>query len=449
MAKSFLAVVVLAATAAAADPDPLNLVDWSVGWAGNGGGDGVKEEKLEKMLHAAQSREKEARKELAQAREDEKQQESKHLRGKDGKNEEEIESAELDAARQEARHQKQLAAAAQREAEIYMERASAAEARAKSATDMDDQQKAERMASHEANLANQAANTAKVKKLEARIAHDKVRFLEVQSLNGSAFGNQLVLAGGAVVLLSLCACLLKKPNQKDGLSTPLLDEEPEWTNDSEGGIEDWRQRALKGLDEKREAKLQFEEQLADANQRVAHAQKEMDATKQENSELKAQLSQQENAVKEQKENAVKEQQDHQGDLATVQQENTDLKSQLSDQEKTMKHLKDREDELSTAQVVAQAEIGSLREQLELSQTSLKRVQEESASAQAALHTAEHSYQEAMSKVGLSEKGHMLRADEVESLLQETKKELEEVKKQAAEAHQKSQNDLSQVDLSKF
>ena len=441
MAKSFLAVVVLAATAAAADPDPLNLVDWSVGWAGNGGGDGAKEEKLEKMLHAAQTREKEARKELAQAREDEKQQESKHLRGKDGKNEEEIESAELDAARQEARHQKQLADAAQREAEIYMERASAAEARAKSATDMDDQQKAERMASHEANLANQAANTAKVKKLEAKIAHDKVRFLEVQSLNGSLFGNHLVLAGGAVLLLSLCVCLLKKPNQKDGLSAPLL-EEPEWTNDSEAGIEDWRQRALKGLEEKREAKLQFEEQLADANQRVAHAQKEMDATKQENSDLKAQLSQQENAVKEQKENAAKEQQDHRGDLATVQQENTDLKSQLSEQEKTMKQLKDREDELSTAQVVAQAEIGSLREQLELSQTSLKRVQVESASAQAALHTAEQSYQEAMSKVGLNEKGQMLRADEAESLLQETKKELEEVKKQAAEAHQKSQNDLS-------
>ena len=45
-------------------------------------------------------------------------------------------------------------------------------------------------------------------------------------------------------------------------------------------------------------------------------------------------------------------------------------------------------------------------------------------------------------MGLNEKGQMLRADEAESLLQETKKELEEVKKQAAEAHQKSQNDLS-------
>lgn len=60
-----------------------------------------------------------------------------------------------------------------------------------------------------------------MKKLEARIAHDKVRFLEVQSLNGSLFGNHLVLAGGAVLLLSLCVCLLKKPNQKDGLSAPL------------------------------------------------------------------------------------------------------------------------------------------------------------------------------------------------------------------------------------
>ncbi|CAJ1350752.1 unnamed protein product, partial [Effrenium voratum] len=248
-----------------------------------GGMDPGEKAKMKTMVKEAQEREQVARKELAEAREDEakaaqwakeaKDASAKAQNGGQSKGASSEPSpdavkplhskvvnmpvpsmGEVAAAKKAADKEAASASAAEQEAKLHMQRLQAAQKAAQKAQDEKQLQQAKQTASAESVLAHEAEHNATVKRLEAKIAHDKVRFMEMQSLRGSLQGepssvsNYLMIAG-VVGLLALCIFLVpgrSKKAKQEPLKEPLLSEEdPAWaTEDTEMTAEVFRARMI-------------------------------------------------------------------------------------------------------------------------------------------------------------------------------------------------------------
>ncbi|CAE7325222.1 unnamed protein product [Symbiodinium natans] len=241
--KIYALVAGLVAYGHAADATaPVEMLDWATGW----GDMDPSEERHEKaMAEAAQRREELARKELAEAREDERiaaqkaEEAAKGLRGSPApatinpvhSHLEPVPStAALDSAKEAEMKEREHAEAEERNAQIHMARATAAAQAAQKTQDPDDKKQAQKRASAELALAKQAEHNATVKRLEAKVAHEKVRFMQMQTTNGlqiQATSQQryfyMALGGAIVGLLGILLMSCRKTRKAgETLQEPLL-----------------------------------------------------------------------------------------------------------------------------------------------------------------------------------------------------------------------------------
>eukprot|EP00913_Durusdinium_trenchii_P011902 g11180.t1 len=144
---------------------------------------------------------------------------------------------EMTEAQRQADEEEKRAREAAKEADVHLKRAEHAAAVANKA-DGPVREKAQREAQREAGLATEAEHNATVKKLEAKIAHDKVRFMEMQSLRGpfqtptSPWVEYAAIAAG---LCSLALCAFLVPGKSKKVQEPLKDRR-EWEPETEDEV---------------------------------------------------------------------------------------------------------------------------------------------------------------------------------------------------------------------
>jgi len=221
---------------------PVELLDWSTGW---GGMDPGEQGKVEKMVQDAKDREQVAHKELMEARADEQKAQAWAQQGKTAKGNTQaplvspvhskvvgVQSptmAEVTAAKHRADEEEERAAAAEKKAKLHLARAEHAAKKATESSDDSTREEARKQAKSEAALATEAEHNATVKKLEAKIAHDKVRFMEMQSLRGTlqtesqSLWIEYAALGAGVIALGMLAFLVHGRSKAVAQKEPLKD----------------------------------------------------------------------------------------------------------------------------------------------------------------------------------------------------------------------------------
>eukprot|EP00930_Biecheleria_cincta_P084348 TRINITY_DN73835_c0_g1_i1.p1 TRINITY_DN73835_c0_g1~~TRINITY_DN73835_c0_g1_i1.p1 ORF type:complete len:901 (-),score=307.31 TRINITY_DN73835_c0_g1_i1:148-2850(-) len=261
-------------------------------------------------------------------------------------------------------------------------------------------------------LAERARATGTVPELQAKLASEQVNVVKLQALRGSDVGvlsndtqrvTYFALGGLAVGVFGLVfsfACRRQKSDTKDVLQEPLLAsspyKEPEWTNaeDTEAGIEDWRQRAVEAQQSLQKAKTA----LAEDEALKSSDREQLTITQQRVKELEAK------------------------EAETQQREENDARRQAE----------------------TRAQMDRLKERLETAEAAVRRSDQESQSAQAAAQESQMRALEALAKVDLDAEEQKNRADELEGKLKEIQ-EAEAQLKAAQEAH-KANFDQAQAQL---
>lgn len=467
LTKQVVLAFILHLAAEAKVEQPTQLLDWSTGW---GGLDPGEQGKVEKMVQDAKDREEVARKELMEARADEQKAQdmaqSKHAKGGESQpstvypvHSKLVHAPiptmeEVTAAKHRADEEEKRAAAAQQTAKKHLQKAEAAAKEASQSSDDRQREKAQKEAKSEAALATEAEHNATVKRLEAKIAHDKVRFMEIQSLRGGwqtespSQWVEYASVGAGIFALALCAFLVpgrSKTAKQEPLKEPLLTEEPDWareSGDDEHSAEEWKQRAMAALERSRKSQEEMAGVKADAEVTKAQHAEQVAALeaklKAEAGTTQSALNQKVTALEQKVEESQMALQAKSDEAAAAKQSLEDFKSQMAQADShsagMVDALREREEKLAAAH----AETALLTERLQLAQENLDRTKKECLSAQAAAEEAQNMYQHALSKVDLNAE-EKARADLKQKSLSAAEQELEQAKQEVSNLSEQMEN----------
>lgn len=468
LTKQVVLAFILHLAAEAKVEQPTQLLDWSTGW---GGLDPGEQGKVEKMVQDAKDREEVARKELMEARADEQKAQdmaqSKHAKGGESQpstvypvHSKLVHAPiptmeEVTAAKHRADEEEKRAAAAQQTAKKHLQKVEAAAKEASQSSDDRQREKAQKEAKSEAALATEAEHNATVKRLEAKIAHDKVRFMEIQSLRGGwqtespSQWVEYASVGAGIFALALCAFLVpgrSKTAKQEPLKEPLLTEEPDWareSGDDEHSAEEWKQRAMAALERSRKSQEEMAGVKADAEVTKAQHAEQVAALeaklKAEAGTTQSALNQKVTALEQKVEESQMALQAKSDEAAAAKQSLEDFKSQMAQADShsagMVDALREREEKLAAAH----AETALLTERLQLAQENLDRTKKECLSAQAAAEEAQNMYQHALSKVDLNAEEEKARADLKQKSLSAAEQELEQAKQEVSNLSEQMEN----------